>query len=102
MRNHRIEIRVTEKEYTAIERAAKESKMSISEYLRAGIGTKRYKPSDDAAMKDLTRQLSRIGNNLNQLVVIERSVGADPDEIQKTLKDIQSIRTVILKMLSDE
>ncbi len=76
--------------------------MSISEYLRAGIGTKRCKPSDDATMKDLTRQLSRIGNNLNQLVVIERSVGADPDEILKTLKAIQSTRTEILKMLSDE
>lgn len=102
MRNKAIYFRVTEKEYTAIERAAKESKMSISEYLRAGIGTKRYKPSNDAAMKDLTRQLSRIGNNLNQLVVIERSIGADPEEIQKTLKAIQSTRTEILKMLSDE
>ena len=102
MRNHRIEIRVTEKEYAAIERAAKESEMSISEYLRAGIGAKRYKPSDDAAMKELTRQLSRIGNNLNQLVVIERTVGADPDEIQKTLKEIQSIRTEILTILSEE
>lgn len=102
MRTHQIHFRVTEKEYAAIERAAKESKMSISEYLRAGIGIKRYKPSDDAAMKDLTKQLSRIGNNLNQLVVIERTVGADPDEILKTLKAIQSTRTEILKMLSDE
>lgn len=100
MRNKRIEIRVSEKELAVIESAAKESNMSVSEYLRAGIGARRYKPSEDESTKILTQQLSRIGNNLNQLVVIERTKGQDYSEIEKTLKEIMELKSQILKSVS--
>ena len=100
MRNKEIHFRVTEKELVLIESAAKESNMTVSEYLRAGIGSRRYKPADDESTKELTQQLSRIGNNLNQLVVIERTKGQDYSEIEKTLKEIMELKSQILKSVS--
>ena len=96
MRNKRVEIRLSDKELKLLEKSAKESNMSVSEYLRAGIGDRRYKPADDENMKNLIMQLSRIGNNLNQLVVIERTKGADYSEIDKTLKGIWKLKNTII------
>lgn len=100
MRNKAIYFRVTEKELKEIERAAKDSNMTISEYLRAGIGERRYKPSDDENIKKLTQQLSRVGNNLNQLVIIERTKGNAYSDIKDVLNELMDIKkriTVTMK-----
>lgn len=102
MRKKRIEIRVSENEYKTIVAATKESNMTVSEYLRAGIGEKRYKPTDDENLKMLTQQLSRIGNNLNQLVVIERTKGNAYSDIEAALKEIMALKKRITEVLSNE
>jgi len=102
MRKKRIEIRVSENEYKTIVAAAKESNMTVSEYLRVGIGEKRYKPTDDENLKMLTQQLSRLGNNLNQLVVIERTKGNAYSDIAAALKEIMALKKRITEVLSNE
>lgn len=100
MRNKEVHFRVSDKELKILEKAAKESNMTVSEYLRSGIGERRYKPADDENMKKLIVQLSRIGNNLNQLVVIERTKGVDYSEIEKTLMGIWDLKREIIRSSS--
>ena len=102
MRKKEIHFRLSDKEFKAIVIAAKESNMTVSEYLRAGIGEKRYKPTDDVNLKMLTQQLSRLGNNLNQLVVIERTKGNAYSDIEAALKEIMALKKRITEVLSKE
>ncbi|KAB3536341.1 MobC family plasmid mobilization relaxosome protein [Alkaliphilus pronyensis] len=63
-----IGFRVTEAEYNKIKRKAEKSKLSISKYVSLSALDKEIIFFDD--IKEMNHQLSKIGNNLNQLTVL--------------------------------
>lgn len=63
-----IGFRVTETEYNKIKKKAEKSKISISKYVSLSALDKEIIFFDD--IKEMNHQLSKIGNNLNQLTVL--------------------------------
>lgn len=64
----RINLRVTEKEYQKIVGKAKKANLSISRYVSLSALDKEIIFFDD--IKRMNHELSKIGNNLNQLTVL--------------------------------
>ncbi|WP_160288090.1 plasmid mobilization protein [Pseudomonas knackmussii] len=68
MRNLRIDVRVSEEEKIELVRLAAEQEMSLSDYLRSVLlGKEIIVRRENHAPASLMLELSRIGNNLNQL-----------------------------------
>ncbi|VDN47315.1 Plasmid mobilization relaxosome protein MobC [Petrocella atlantisensis] len=63
-----IGFRVTQREFQEIDNKAKKAKLNISQYVSLSALDKDILMFDD--MKEMNRQLSKIGNNLNQLTML--------------------------------
>lgn len=76
-RNIRISVRLNEKEYTHLVRQSQHTGLKFEPLLRCLITGLDLKPRAPAEWPELVRQVSAIGNNINQLVRVansERSV----------------------------
>lgn len=68
MRSLRIDVRVSDEEKRELMRLATEQGMSLSDYLRSVLlGKEIIVRRESHAPASLVQELSRIGNNLNQL-----------------------------------
>lgn len=68
MRNLRVDVRVSEEEKRELIRLATEQEMSVSDYLRSVLlGKEIIVRTESYVPASLVQELSRIGNNLNQL-----------------------------------
>lgn len=83
-KNKRLICRVSEKEYEKFEKLVEKSKLTKSEFMRKSILKKKIIVIED--IKDLTIELKRIGNNLNQLT---RAVNAGEVKEIRELKEIK-------------
>ena len=63
-----IRARVTEKEYTEINTRAKIAKMNMSQYITQSTLGKEIVVIEE--LKDVVHNISKIGNNINQLTVL--------------------------------
>jgi hypothetical protein len=68
IKNYFIGFRVSEMEYINIQKKAKKAKLNISQYVSLSALDKDIFVFAD--MKEMNRQLSKIGNNLNQLTML--------------------------------
>lgn len=89
-REKRLNCRITEKEYEKFEKLVEKSKLNKSEFMRKCILNKEIIVIED--IKDLTIELRRIGNNLNQLT---RAVNAGEVKEIKELKEIKENLSII-------
>lgn len=83
-KNKRLICRVSEKEYESFEKLVGKSKLTKSEFIRKSILKKKIIVIED--IKDLTIELRRIGNNLNQLT---RAVNAEEVKEIREIKEIK-------------
>ena len=67
-KNCKVTFRVTEKELIKIQKKAQKVNLNISQYVSLSALDKDIFVFDD--MKEMNRQLSKIGNNLNQLTML--------------------------------
>lgn len=67
-KNKFITLRVTEEEYIKIRERAEKSKITLNRYMAFSALDKKIIVID--GMKDVAKQLIKIGTNLNQLVVL--------------------------------
>lgn len=90
MKNHRLWIRLSEEEYKRISELVEESGTgTMSGYIRACINEKKIPNFNLEELKAIKYQLSKLGNNLNQMVYLARTEGVcDTDELDRLLKDI--------------
>lgn len=63
-----IGLRVTEKEYQKIKTKAKKAKMNMSQYVSLSALDKDIVVFEE--LKEFIRQLSKLGNNLNQITML--------------------------------
>ena len=90
MKNHRLWIRLSDEEYKRISELVEESGTgTMSGYIRACINEKRIPNFNMEELKAIKYQLSKLGNNLNQMVYLARTEGVcDTAELERLLKDI--------------
>jgi len=84
-----IRARVTEKEYKEIKTKAKKAKMNLSSYITKSALDKEIIIIEE--LKDMVHNISKIGNNINQLTVLahtERIKVVDLKEFKKALNSI--------------
>jgi len=85
-RQNRLEIHLSDKEYRHLKKQAEASGLSLSAFIRKaimGIEVKARPPTD---YPEILRQLSGIGNNLNQ---IARKANSSDEVVMEELKEIQ-------------
>jgi len=101
----RVEVRMTPEEKENLKRKATEAHMTVSKYIIHLSQTKRVILKDDIAK--LTVEISRIGNNINQIAYIgnyQKYVNSTQlkvvSELLKQIEDLQ--RKILRAMFSDE
>jgi len=90
MKNHRLWIRLSEEEHKRLSELVTESGTgTMSGYIRACINEKKLPNFNAEELKLVKYQLSKLGNNLNQMVYLARTEGVcDTVELERLLKDI--------------
>ena len=94
----RINLRVTENDYEKINKKAKKAKMNMSQYVSLSALDRDFVVIED--LKDLIHQLSKVGNNLNQLTMLahqNRLKEINVRETQAVLKEIWELLNKISK-----
>ena len=101
----RVEVRMTPEEKENLKRKATEAHMTVSKYIIHLSQTKRVILKEDIA--ELTVEISRIGNNINQIAYIgnyqkyvNRTQLKVVSELLKQIEDLQ--RKILRAMFSDE
>lgn len=85
----RINLRVTEKDYEKISKKAKKAKLNISQYVSLSALGRDIVVFDD--LKELIHQLSKAGNNLNQLTLLAHQNRLKEVNVKETLVVLKAI-----------
>ena len=67
-RTCRLGVYFTESELEALRKKAAAARLSMGEFIRKSVADKEIKPAPPADIPRLTREIHRVGNNLNQLL----------------------------------
>lgn len=89
-RQRRIEICLDEKEYAHLKRQVGACGLSCAGYLRRLILGHTVKLRAPAEWPELVRQVSAIGNNINQLVRVANSERSAPPEVLREAMRLQA------------
>jgi len=85
----RINLRVTEKDYEKISKKAKKAKLNISQYVSLSALDRDIVVFED--LKELIHQLSKAGNNLNQLTLLAHQNRLKEVNVKETLAVLKAI-----------
>jgi hypothetical protein len=98
-RDKQINIRLTEDEYLDVCKKINEAELSLSKYIRKSILGKEIKII--SGIKELVRELNRIGNNLNQLTrkVNEGKVVELGDNLSQINCNLSTVFEKVVKIL---
>ena len=101
----RIDLRMTPEEKENLKRKADEAHMTVSKYILHLSQSKRVVLKDDIA--ELTVEISRIGNNINQIAHIGNAqkfvYKAQLNDVMKHLQEIEELqKKILIAMFSDE
>ena len=101
----RIDLRMTPEEKENLKGKAAEAHMTVSKYILHLSQTKRILLKDDIA--ELTVEISRIGNNINQIAHIGNTqkyvYKAQLNDVMRYLQEIEELqKKILIAMFSDE
>ena len=74
-RQKKLTVRFTEREYAALQQKAAAAGFKMEPFVRSLVDGCEVKPRPPDSYKDLARELSAIGNNLNQIAHIANRTG---------------------------
>lgn len=109
-RSHHITLRLTETQYQTITDAAKEAKLSRSDYIRQQLLKGKVIINYDfwvdiPELQKLTSEYHNIGNNLNQIAKYFNTGGIHSQEmrqrINQCVSELFALRKEVLKMAGD-
>lgn len=93
----KITIRLTQQEYSDIEKKAAALHLDISKYVRKTILDNPYeKPELITECQNLSYEINRIGNNINQVAYLHNSNLYNPEDIDSLLQMMSLIRKLIV------
>ena len=96
-RNKSIPIRVTEKELEIIDKKAARAKLSRTDYLIFSALNKEISVCED--LKPILRELSRIGNNINQLTMLANMRCIDTVDLEELTEELGALHATLCKMM---
>ena len=109
-RTHNVMIRFTDVEYALVSCSAEQAGYPIAVYVRKQAITEKLHVhynivADIAELRDFARQLSHIGNNLNQIAAFFNSGGIQSramlEEINRCMTDLRAMRKEIAGLAGD-
>lgn len=96
-RNKSIPIRVTEKELEIIDKKAERAKLTRTDFLILAALNKEISVCED--LKPILRELSRIGNNINQLTRLANSGTTRVVNLCECTEELGAIHTALFDLL---
>lgn len=100
LKNARIHLRVTDEEKQSLVEKAKLARQSVSQYILSLSENKTIIVVDGA--DEVTRQLLKIGNNINQIAIVANTSRKNESELPNYyLKRITDYQNEIMKLLKD-
>jgi len=96
-RTKRVTIRFTPDEYNSLKEKATQFDMTLSDYIRTKLLTKKEKVRPSKCNKELLYHINRIGNNLNQIARHCNSTGTVDRFVLKELVEIEKKLNELLK-----
>lgn len=105
MKNRRLEIRLSENELAEIDRRAELLRVSRSKYLLQSALHQKIILLDNAEIKKLTRELRKIGTNINQIALLVNTgkikcihIDDTKEEIRKIWQELKKLRDDVKKL----
>lgn len=105
MRKRTIEmkIRFTRAEIDELTEKAKCTGISRESFCRSILTGAVVKEAPPAEVPQLIREIRRVGQNVNQLLLIANNYGErDPVLLQETMKDVQTALSTVIKAYTEE
>ncbi len=96
-RNHRIVFYLNDKEFEAFEQKAKRSSRSREAFIRKAIQEVQIKEPPPADLYKLIWEIRRVGNNIDQILMIANAKGIlNIPDLRKTIDDLREVEKLIV------
>ena len=96
-RNHRVVFYLNDKEFEAFEQKAKRSSRSREAFIRKAIQEVQIKELPPADLHKLIWELRRVGNNIDQILMIANSKGIlNIPDLRKAIDDLREAEKLIV------
>ena len=96
-RNHRVVFYLNDKEFDAFEQKAKRSSRSREAFIRKAIEDVQIKELPPTDLYKLIWEIRRVGNNIDQILMIANSKGIlNIPDIRKAIDDLREAEKLIV------
>ena len=96
-RNHRVVFYLNDKEFEAFEQKAKRSSRSREAFIRKAIEDVQIKELPPADLHKLIWEIRRVGNNMDQILMIANSKGIlNIPDLRKAIDDLREAEKLIV------
>ena len=96
-RNHRVVFYLNDKEFEAFEQKAKRSSRSREAFIRRAIQEVQIKELPPADLHKLIWEIRRVGNNIDQILMIANSKGIlNIPDLRKAIDDLRETEKLIV------
>ena len=96
-RNHRVVFYLNDREFEAFEEKAKRSSRSREAFIRKAIEDVQIKELPPADLHKLIWELRRVGNNIDQILMIANSKGIlNIPDLRKAIDDLREAEKLIV------
>ena len=96
-RNHRVVFYLNDKEFEAFEQKAKRSSRSREAFIRRAIQEVQIKELPPADLYKLIWEIRRVGNNIDQILMIANAKGIlNIPDLRKAIDDLREVEKQIV------
>ena len=96
-RNHRVVFYLNDKEFEAFEQKAKRSSRSREAFIRKAIEDAQIKELPPADLHKLIWEIRRVGNNIDQILMIANTKGIlNIPDLRKAIDDLREAEKLIV------
>ena len=96
-RNHRVVFYLNDKEFEAFEEKAKRSSRSRESFIRRAIQEVQIKELPPADLHKLIWEIRRVGNNIDQILMIANTKGIlNIPDLRKAIDDLREAEKLIV------
>ena len=96
-RNHRVVFYLNDKEFEAFEQKAKRSSRSREAFIRRAIQEVQIKELPPADLHKLIWEIRRVGNNIDQILMIANTKGIlNIPDLRKAIDDLREAEKLIV------
>ena len=96
-RNHRVVFYLNDREFEAFEEKAKRSSRSREAFIRRAIQEVQIKELPPADLHTLIWEIRRVGNNIDQILMIANAKGIlNIPDLRKAIDDLREVEKLIV------